>query len=225
MKRLFEISFQICLLLFLGACNKDPEVPKASLSLIENEPTIRIEDEKVSVFFSGIIDYKGKIKEVVLKIGINPDMSDAVNYTMQLDDVSFSKWVPNLNPDTEYRYCYCIDYGVSADYVIEPKTVMTPSLPVPTATLPNVVTEEVTTMGVIGNVISDGGAYVTERGICWGKEPLPDISGEHEPCGVGTGSFMMDLPVLEPGGIYYVRAYATNSVGTAYGDDLLLLTK
>ena len=73
---------------------------------------------------------------------------------------------------------------------------------------------------VSGSVTSDGGAAVTGRGFVYGKGPDPAIGG----AGVtkvaavsGTGSFTAVLTKLEPDTTYYVRAYAANSEGTAYG--------
>lgn len=224
MKKLFKLLLLVCFPLVFCNCSKDPETPKVSMGFIEQEPTFMFDDETVSVDFSGNVDHVGIIKGVVLKIGTNPNLTDAENYETQLVDASFFTRVSNLNPDTEYYYCYSIDYGVSADYIVQTKTIVTPSLPVIVPELPTVVTEEITSLGVKGNVVSDGGSHVTERGICFGKEPSPDISGDHVSSGEGVGSFVVALPNLEPG-VYYVCAYATNSVGTAYGKKLLLVAK
>ena len=73
-----------------------------------------------------------------------------------------------------------------------------------------------------GNVLFDGYSTITQRGICWGITPNPTISGMHVACGTGTGLFMGELNSLSAGDTYYVRAYATNSAGTAYGENLIL---
>ena len=75
-----------------------------------------------------------------------------------------------------------------------------------------------------GNVTYDGGAEVTERGICWGTNHNPDLTGMHIPCGAGTGSFTGDITGLAPNTLYYARAYATNSEGTAYGVEVEFFT-
>jgi hypothetical protein len=69
-----------------------------------------------------------------------------------------------------------------------------------------------------GNINSDGGATVTSRGVCWSNiNSNPTISNTKTIDGSGTGAFSSSLIGLIPGTTYYVRAYATNSAGTAYG--------
>ena len=70
-----------------------------------------------------------------------------------------------------------------------------------------------------GEVLSDGNQEVTDRGICWSVSPAPSLSDSVVACGQGTGSFVCQLTGLLPGTTYYVRAYATNSMGTTYGDE------
>jgi uncharacterized protein (TIGR02145 family) len=70
-----------------------------------------------------------------------------------------------------------------------------------------------------GGFIADaGGAPVTERGICWSTTPLPTIADGTSAAGDGTGEFSTQLSGLSPATTYYARAYATNAVGTAYGN-------
>lgn len=68
-----------------------------------------------------------------------------------------------------------------------------------------------------GAVTSEGGASVTARGVCWGTSPGPTVSGDRSIDGGGAGSFVSSLTGLSADTTYYVRAYATNSAGTAYG--------
>jgi parallel beta-helix repeat protein len=75
-----------------------------------------------------------------------------------------------------------------------------------------------------GNVISNGGATVTARGVCWGLTTDPSLSGSHSSDGSGTGSFTSALTSLSPNTTYHVRAYAVNSYGTAYGSDVTFAT-
>jgi phosphodiesterase/alkaline phosphatase D-like protein len=68
-----------------------------------------------------------------------------------------------------------------------------------------------------GNVIDNGGSPVTARGVCWSTAPNPTITNNRTSNGTGTGAFTGYLTNLNPAATYYIRAYATNSAGTAYG--------
>jgi hypothetical protein len=70
-----------------------------------------------------------------------------------------------------------------------------------------------------GNVVGDGGAAITAKGVCWSNSTTsPTIANSRTTDGSGVGSFTSALTGLMPGTTYYVRAYATNSVGTVYGN-------
>lgn len=76
-----------------------------------------------------------------------------------------------------------------------------------------------------GNVTKDGGASVTERGVCWSTSHYPNINDKYTSNGNGTGRYTSNLSGLKAGTTYYVRAYATNSAGTAYGEEVIFTTK
>ena len=71
-----------------------------------------------------------------------------------------------------------------------------------------------------GNVTSDGGAEVTERGVCWSTSHNPEITDSHARRGTGMGSYTVNMTGLTEGTSYYVRAYAVNSEGTSYGNEV-----
>ena len=75
-----------------------------------------------------------------------------------------------------------------------------------------------------GNITDDGGADITARGICWSLEAEPTLENDYTEDGTGLGSFESDLMDLKQGTTYYVRAYATNSEGTAYGNEVSFTT-
>jgi hypothetical protein len=91
-----------------------------------------------------------------------------------------------------------------------------------TASLAEVTTNAVTDVAQTtavggGNVVSDGGSPVTERGVCWSILPGPTIVDSHTTDGSGTGEFVSNITGLASFTKYYIRAYATNSGGTVYG--------
>lgn len=85
---------------------------------------------------------------------------------------------------------------------------------------------EITTTGATsgGDVISDGGVTVITKGICWNTSPNPTTSDFVNPVGSGTGNFVGDLTSLSFATLYYVRAYAINSIGTSYGNQFTFTT-
>jgi formylglycine-generating enzyme required for sulfatase activity len=75
-----------------------------------------------------------------------------------------------------------------------------------------------------GNITSDGGAPVTARGVCWSTSPNPTTANSKTSDGTGTGSFTSNLTALTENTTYYVRSYAINSQGTAYGTEVSFKT-
>lgn len=100
----------------------------------------------------------------------------------------------------------------------------TGAVSLPTVTTSAVSNISYTTASGGGNVTSDGGATVTARGVCWHTSSNPTISNPKTNNGTGTGSFASDIVNLQSNTTYYVRAYATNSQGTAYGANVQFKT-
>jgi uncharacterized protein (TIGR02145 family) len=94
--------------------------------------------------------------------------------------------------------------------------------PTLTSTDVSAITESTATSG--GEITSDGGAAITARGVCWSTAADPTISNSKSSNGIGTGIFTSAITGLNPGTTYHLRAYATNSAGTGYGDDLSFTT-
>jgi uncharacterized protein (TIGR02145 family) len=97
-----------------------------------------------------------------------------------------------------------------------------PSLPVLTTSNIEEISQVSATSG--GNVTGDGDAEVTAKGVCWNTSGNPAIADNKTSDGTGKGSYTSNLVDLNRNTKYYVRAYATNSVGTKYGDELSFTT-
>ena len=94
------------------------------------------------------------------------------------------------------------------------------------AQLTTTVVSEITQTSAIsgGNITNDGGAAVSARGICWSTNQSPTINDSKTTNGTGTGSFTANITSLTAGTTYHVRAYATNSEGTSYGNAISFTT-
>jgi len=132
---------------------------------------------------------------------------------------SFTSSITGLTPNTKYYVrAYATNsegtaYGNEQSFTTNAVVGATV-----TTTAPTAITSTTAVSG--GNITNDGGAAITARGVCWGAAANPVVTGSHTSNGTGTGTFTSNITELTPGGPYHVRAYATNSFGTAYGADM-----
>lgn len=86
---------------------------------------------------------------------------------------------------------------------------------------------DLTTNSVVisGNVSDDGGANVTERGICYSTAQNPDYNSAKIQSGSGLGTFSASINNLNPATTYYARAYALNTSGISYGSEISFTTE
>lgn len=75
-----------------------------------------------------------------------------------------------------------------------------------------------------GNLTANGSSAVTAKGVVWGLSANPTIANNKTVNGNEMGSFTSTLTGLVANTTYYVRAYATNSMGTAYGNQVSFTT-
>jgi uncharacterized protein (TIGR02145 family) len=127
-----------------------------------------------------------------------------------------------LTPSTTYYVRAYATNGVGTAYGNEVTFSTTARLATVTTTAVSSVTSSSATTG--GNVTTDGGAAVTARGVAYGTTVSPTIPGTNTSNGTGTGAFTSQLTGLTASTTYYVRAYATNGVGTAYGNEIIFST-
>jgi len=97
------------------------------------------------------------------------------------------------------------------------------------ATTPAVTTSAVTSITTTsavsgGTVTDDGGASIIAKGVCWNISDKPTIENNKTAESSTTGSFTSTLSQLGPGTTYYIRAFATNSAGTSYGESITFKT-
>jgi uncharacterized protein (TIGR02145 family) len=132
-----------------------------------------------------------------------------------------------LTPNTTYTYrVYSFNsVGNSSTYSneIPLNTGSSAVLPILTTAPISSVTFQTASCG--GAISSDGGVAIIARGVCWSTSPNPTIALSTKTFdNSGTGVFTSNLYELLPNTTYYVRAYATNSVGTAYGNEVSFTT-
>ena len=106
------------------------------------------------------------------------------------------------------------------------------SLKVADSTVVSTVTSTVTVNTIAPTTASSGGTglssgancLITAKGVCWNTSTAPTISNSKTTDGTGTTDYTSSLTGLSAQTLYYVRAYATNGFGTAYGPEVTFRT-
>ncbi len=137
---------------------------------------------------------------------------------------SFTSNIIGLNPNTTYYVrAYATNnngtyYGNEINFLT-----MSPTVPVVSTTSVSLLTSTSFRSG--GNVSSDGGATIINNGVCWSTNQNPTTSLQTKTInGNNLGTFSSVADGLTPNTTYYLRAYSTNSIGTAYGNQISFVT-
>ena len=220
MKKLILINLILSL---IWGCTSDP-LPNSYAPL-----------PKVTTQAASNVDYTS----VVLNININssnakkiglfysknttPNQSNSVMlYTTNLSSTTFT--LTGLNYGTKYYYRAFATNNIDTVYS-EIKNFTTTNATIPiinTTTAASSITQTTAMSG--GNISSDGGFPLIAEGVCWNTATSPTINNNKTSEGTDIGSFISLIQGLSGGTTYYVRAYATNSIGTSYGPQISFTT-
>lgn len=217
-KHILIMLLATALLFGFIACHKDaqiePKTPKVT------EPDVSF--TATTADFGWTVSFPGKVSSVV-KVSRHADMSDATSYgdATPTTNKDFHVEITGLSPETQYYYCFEI-WNPNLNHRSEVKSFTTLTATKPSVTTYTATDISWTTATVGGNVTDEGNDVVLERGVCWGTSHNPDTGSDFShlaASSAGTGEYSCTLTGLAPGTKYYVRAYATNSQGTSYGDE------
>lgn len=227
MRNRFAFFNLIILLLSIVSCDKNDLV--FDLPKVIKKPTIETNEIISITAFSanggGSITYDGgenaTARGVCYATISNPTTANSVVNSNTVSNY-FSATIQPLLPNTTYylKAFASNSAGIGYGNEISFKTLST--IPtITTATASNITSSSASTGG---NVTSDGGVNVTSRGICFSTSQNPTIFNTLVPMGMGAGAFAVNMIGLQPFTTYYLRAYATNSVGIAYGAQINFTT-
>lgn len=154
--------------------------------------------------------------------------SPTISLTTKTSDGSgngnFSSSISNLSTNTTYYIRAYATNSAGTSYGQE-NSFKTLALTVPTLSSSSIINIKSTSAQGGGTITSNGGSTVTQRGVVWGTSPSPTISLTTKTSdGNGNGSFSSNIPSLVLNITYYVRAFATNSIGTGYGNEISFTT-
>lgn len=227
-----KFTFRIIGFLMLGLVSYNYYAcKKVDLERIPLVKVVGAEDvTAVSARITGeVVDQgEGEVTEFGIIYGkeVNLDsLGIKVTFSGQFTLGTFYLIIDDLDPGSRYYYCGFFSKNGVAECSMDVKSFTTLN----NAVLPTVVTANVVNVGNItatsgGNVTNDGGATVSERGVCWSQQENPTIGGPRTFDGSGAGSFVSNITGLTPNTVYYLRAYATNIAGTAYGEQKVFTT-
>lgn len=144
--------------------------------------------------------------------------------TLGLPGSEFSSQIENLQPGTTY---FVNAYLSNGDQTVYGKEVSFTTIE---AVAPSITTNPISSITSTtalggGNISDDGGAMVYKRGLCWSTSHLPVTSDSSTEEGTGIGEFSSPISGLLPNQLYYIRAYAINEKGTAYGLEVSFKTE
>jgi uncharacterized protein (TIGR02145 family) len=152
----------------------------------------------------------------------NPTLSNTV-LTIGSGTGSFSGTLTGLTPNTTY-YVRAYATNSSGTAYGSEQTFTTMVISYATLTTSSISSITPTSVSGGGNISSDGGTVASARGLVYATTSNPTLSNTVLTIGSGEGSFSGTLTGLTPNSTYYVRAYATNSSGTAYGNEVSFTT-
>lgn len=127
----------------------------------------------------------------------------------------FNSAILGLKPGFTYYIKAYATNGAGTGYGNQVTVVILATIPVVSTKAVSATSETDISSG--GIVSSDGGAAVYARGVCWSTTKNPTIGDSFTSDGSGEGNFASVISNLTPDAVYYLRAYASNMVGTAYG--------
>jgi uncharacterized protein (TIGR02145 family) len=202
--------------LLIVSCNK------ASLPKVKSLPVSQI--QQTNAYSGGQITSDGGAHIIAQGVCWNTTGDPTISDSMAADSAetgvgSYISHITGLTPSTLY-YVRAFASNSEGTAYGEAVSFTTKEIDIPTLVTSGLKSVTLTTATGGGDVSNDGGVAITARGVCWNTTGIPTIADNISSDGSGDGLFTSTLPDLVIGTKYYVRAYATNSIGTGYGNEV-----
>lgn len=156
---------------------------------------------------------------VVYAIHANPTVADSI-VSNGGGSGGFGVTLTGLNANTVYYVRAFAINGTGTAYGNQVTFTTSAGLATVTTTPVGAISASAATAPSGGTIVNTGGAAITASGVCWSTKPHPTVANNETNDQVTNNSFTSTLSLLAANTVYYYRAYATNSYGTAYGNEL-----
>lgn len=225
MKKTVKLALLITSGLLLSMCKKVSEPSVQEVKFINEDMVVTSSSAEITVSYS----YPTKLENVDAFLSESSSFSTSTIVKANVSDDSFVVRFNNLQASTKYYYFFEYSNGINGILKTTTRSFTTQGGG-GSGNLPTVITNSITNITessatCVSNVTNDGGAVVTLRGVCWSTNQNPTTDDPHTTNGSGTGSFTSEMTGLAENTTYYVRAYAVNEAGTAYGNEVSFTTK
>mgnify|MGYP001400055287 CR=1 FL=1 len=208
----------LVILVIITSCKKEdlPTVKTGDVASV-TRTCASVEGEIISMGDSEVTE-KGicwsTSEKPLITDNIKVDDSESNSFTIDLTD---------LEPGTEYfvRAYATNTYGTGYGSI---KSFSTEAAAIPEVIASRVSGIDEIPVSVNGSINSDGASIITDRGFCWDTAVNPDLSDNVISMGAGADPFSALIEELDSNTCYYVRAYATNSIGTGYSENIITVT-
>ncbi len=213
--------FILLSIVLLGCKTEEPQNPPTVITKVASDVTLKnatLNGEVTEEGFSATTDRGFVFSEK----NTNPSVSDTKVQSGYGKGV-YSIVLDKLPVNTKYYYkAYATNTKGTAYGEVQSFTTADYSLSSLTTELPKSVGYTTAELG--GIITNDGGAAISERGVCFGLNPNPTIADNKVISGKGLGSYTLNAVNLKDNSKYYARAYAINVKGTAYGNEQTFTT-
>ena len=210
MKRI--ILFIIAATMLLFGCKKYTDLSAMKVEITNEKFVVTATTATLTADYS----WPGKVVSIAMEVSEDESLDNAKSFEASVSGNSLTVTANGLKAETKYYYRMRLNME---DGKVESatKTFKTTAYIFPTVT-----TSEVdyisATKAKCGGEVTEGDFTVTERGVCWSTADNPTIDDSHTVDGGGAGAFISNITGLTENTTYYVRAYATSSADTAYGE-------
>lgn len=217
-KILKDLGVLIFILFFLS-CTKKTTPPELTTTSV-TEVTYS------SAKGGGIVTSEGGITVVSRGVCWSTTPHPTVANTMSIDGSGLGAFTSKITELKSYTTYYVRAYAINSAGIGYGNELTFTTIQ---AAIPDLTTQNISAISQIsavsgGSITSDNGSFVASRGVCWNTVANPTIAYYKTIDGNGIGTYISNLSGLQRGTTYFVRAYATNSAGTAYGNEVSFTT-